>query len=94
MSDEMPTWAAAMESRLQAGQTAIHVVTMERLDRLQNSVASIRDDIAANYGTAGAVKRANDNTREELRLLGEVVTTMSQQIQRLQTDVRELKGDP
>lgn len=67
---------------------------MARMDRLQDAITAIRDDIAVNLGTADQVRRANDNTRDELRALSEVVTTMLRQIQRLQTDVRELKGDP
>jgi hypothetical protein len=30
-------------------------------------LSAIRDDIALNFGTADQVRRANDNTRDELR---------------------------
>lgn len=89
-----------MEARLQAefgllrsDVTLIRSDVMARMDRLQDSVTLIRDDIAVNYGSTSAVKLANDNTREELRALGDVVTAMHRQIQRLQTDVRELRGE-
>jgi hypothetical protein len=40
------------------------------------------------------VRRANDSTRDELPALGDAVNGMLRQIQRLQTDVRGLKGEP
>lgn len=67
---------------------------MARMDRVQNSVTAIRDDIAVNYGTVDHVRKANDNTREELRQLTALVSGMMRQIVRLQTDVRGLKGEP
>src|SRR3954447_24273613 len=35
---------------------------MERVERLENAVTLIRDDIAVNMGAVEAVERANDNT--------------------------------
>ena len=67
---------------------------MARMDRLQNGFMALRDDIGVNFGAAESVRRANDNTRDELRALGDVMGAMQRQIQRLQTDVRGLKGDP
>jgi hypothetical protein len=67
---------------------------MARMDRLQDSLSAIRDDIATNYGSADHVRRAHDNTREELRALADTQATMMRQIQRLQTDMRILKGEP
>jgi len=40
---------------------------MSRMDRLQDGLTAIRDDIAVNFGTAEHVRRANDSTRDELR---------------------------
>lgn len=94
IDDEMPAWAVAMEGRLQTSSTQLRAALMERMDRLQNSISLIRDDIAVNFGATDAVKRANDNTCEELRSLGDLVMGMNRQIQRLQTDIRELRGDP
>jgi len=66
---------------------------MARLDKHANQLNAIRDDIGVNFGTADAVRQANENTRDEVRSLGDVVTGMQRQIQRLQTQVRELRGD-
>ena len=83
-----------LESRMQASLGVLRADVMERIDRLQHVVTLIRDDVAVNFGASSAVKLANDNTREELRALGDVVSAMHRQIQRLQTDVRELRGEP
>jgi hypothetical protein len=65
---------------------------MARMDGLANNLTNIRDDIAVNHGTADSVRRANDNTRDELRNLGDVVMAMERQILRMKTDIEELKG--
>ncbi len=84
---------STMEGRLSAELGKVRAAVMERLDRVQNAVTLIRDDVATNFGTADHVRRANDNTREEVRALGELQATMMRQIQRLQSDVRALKGE-
>ncbi|WP_146101534.1 hypothetical protein [Rhodopila globiformis] len=78
--------------RLETGQTSLRVDLMARMDRREDMNTKIRDDIAVNFGTADAVRRANDNTREELRALSEVVSLMHRQISRLQTEVEQMKG--
>ncbi len=40
------------------------------------------------------VKRVRDNIREELRSLGDQVSAMFRKLQRLETRVREITGDP
>ena len=98
--DPLPAILAALErlearlTNLESGQTQLRVDLMGRMDRLQDSLTSIRDDIGVNMGRADRAHVAADNTRTELRALGEIVTTMGRQIQRLQTAVRELRGDP
>jgi chromosome segregation ATPase len=79
----------------------LRVDTMRRLDRLQNSVTAIRDDIAVNYASVDHARVVNDNTRDELRALNDTVSRMSKQVQRLQSniqdlqsEVQELKGEP
>jgi chromosome segregation ATPase len=67
---------------------------MERIDRVQDSVSAIRDEIAVNFGAVNQARRVNDNTRDELRGLNDVVARMMTLILRLQTDVAELKGKP
>jgi len=91
MSDD-PVLAAL--ARLEAGQISLRVDLMARMDRLADALTLIRDDIAVNMGAAEAMERANDNTRADLRTLGEQVSVMWKQIKRLQTDMREIKRDP
>ncbi len=67
---------------------------MERVDRLENAVTLIRDDIAVNMGAVDAVERANENTRADVRTLGEQVSVMWKQIKQLQSEMREVRGDP
>ena len=67
---------------------------MERVDRLGNAVTLIRDDIAVNMGAVDAVERANENTRADVRTLGEQVSVMWKQIKQLQSEMREVRGDP
>lgn len=83
---------AALE-RLENGQTELRVDMMARMDRLQDSLTAVRDDIAVNFGTADHVRRANDHTREEVQALAATQSAMLKQIQRLQADIRELKGE-
>jgi len=80
--------------RIEASQTSLRVDLMARIDRLENGLTDIRNDIVVNFGAVDAVKRANDNTREEMRLMGEQMTMMFRKIQRLETRVREITGDP
>jgi hypothetical protein len=88
--DELRALLAGIEDRLGARSAAI----MDRLDRLQDSLTGIRDDIAVNYGATDAARRANDNTREEMRSLAEVQMVMVRQINRMQAELRELRGEP
>jgi hypothetical protein len=77
---------------LEASLTSLRVDLMACMDRLEDINTKIRDDIAVNFGTVDAVRRANDNTRQELRALSEVVSLMHRQINRLQIEVAQLKG--
>jgi hypothetical protein len=74
MSDQPDNPILAALARLEAGQTAVgnavsvdltrtRVDLMARMDRLEDGLTAIRDDIAVNFGPADAVKRANDDTR-------------------------------
>jgi hypothetical protein len=92
MSDDPMQAVLAALARLEAGQVQLRVDLMARLDRMQDTITAIRDDIAMNYGTAEHVRRANDNTRDELRALADTQMAMLRQIQRLRTDLDELKG--
>jgi len=74
--------------------TALRVAVIERIDRLQDQITAIRDDISVNIGAADTVRRANDNTRADLRTLNEQVNIMWRQIKTLEARVRDITGDP
>jgi chromosome segregation ATPase len=80
--------------RLARGQERLRVDLMARMERLENTVSGIRDDITVNMARADRAHAVADNTRDEVRLLGEQVNAMGRQIQRLQTDMRQIKGEP
>jgi peptidoglycan hydrolase CwlO-like protein len=82
------------QEKLERGHERLRIDVMERMDRLDNALTSIRDDITVNMGRADHAHEVADSTRREVRLLGEQVNAMVRQIQRLQTDVRHLKGEP
>jgi hypothetical protein len=46
-----------------------------------------------NFGATDHARRVHDATRDEVRSLSEIVSSMHRQIHRLQTDVRSLKGE-
>lgn len=89
-------------ARLEAGQTKLRVDFLDELGKtradvmgkiaeLKGEVSAIRDDIAVDLGSAEAAQRANDNTRAELRTLGEQVQVIWKQLKRAEADIRELK---
>jgi cellobiose-specific phosphotransferase system component IIB len=67
---------------------------MERLDRMQDALTEIRDDITVNITRAERAHDAADTTRADARLLGEQVSAMYRQLKRLEARVRDMKGDP
>ena len=89
--------AAALEAsrrEARAELAELRVAMMSRMDRMQDTVTEIRDDIGVAMGAADAMQRANDNTRELVRLQGEQMTIMFRQIKRLEEKVRGITGDP
>jgi chromosome segregation ATPase len=67
---------------------------MERLDRQQNSLTDIRADIAVNAASTDSVRRLNENSRDDLRALWDIVTQPRLKIDRLENRVRDVTGDP
>jgi hypothetical protein len=72
-------------------QLALRVEVMERADRLGDRLSAVGDDIAVNLAAADYARRVNDNTRDEVRDLFKIVSNMMRQIQRLQTEVNDLR---
>jgi peptidoglycan hydrolase CwlO-like protein len=67
---------------------------MNRVDRLENRITEIHNDIEVAMGSTEAAQRVNDNTRADLRTLGEQVSVMWKQIKRLESQVRDITGNP
>jgi hypothetical protein len=93
MSDDPMQTVLAALARLEAGQISLRVDLMARMDRLENRITAVQSDIAVNFGAADTVKRAHDNTREELRGYSEILMEMVRKVRILETRVREITGD-
>jgi uncharacterized coiled-coil DUF342 family protein len=78
--------------RIEAGQTKMRGDVMERIDRLEDAVTGIRNDLTVTFGAADSVRRAHNNTRDEMRDPGESVSALYRKLARLETQLRELKG--
>jgi hypothetical protein len=87
LADEMGSLRSDLVEELAKERVAL----MDRLGRLQDAITAIRDD-GVNMSRADRAHQVAD-TREELRSLGDLVNAMTRQINRLQTEVRQLKGD-
>ena len=81
-------------AKLEDGHTRLRVELMARMDRLQDSLTAVRDDIAVNMGAADAMQRANDNTRDMVRAQSEQLSALWRQLKALEARVREITGDP
>lgn len=74
--------------------TQLRVDVMARMDRLQDTVTGMRDDIAVNFVRADRAVDAAEANARQVEILGREISGMQRQIQRLQSDVRTLKGEP
>ena len=66
---------------------------MARMDRLQDTLNRVHEDITVNIGRADTVERKGDHTRDELRDLTKVVSTMQRQIHGLSGQLMQLQND-
>jgi hypothetical protein len=80
--------------RLEVGQTKMRADVMERIDRLQDAVTAIRDDISVDMGAVDMARMVNDNTREDVKQMREQLSVMWKQLKKAEADIRELKGGP
>lgn len=94
MSDNPPDRILAKLDALEAGQTQFRVELMGRMNRLGDDIGSICDDIGVNMGRADRAIEAADHPREELRALGREIAAMWRKMNRLEGDVRDLRGTP
>lgn len=72
---------------------ALRVAVMGRIDRLQDTVTGMRDDIHASYGRSDRAYDATTGVARQVEAMGREISAMERQIQRLQADVRTLKGE-
>jgi len=61
---------------------------MARIDRLQDKVTALQDDVTVLFGAVGHAERKEENTGEELRSLTTLVCAMKRQIQHLPNGTR------
>ncbi len=80
--------------QLRAEMGRVCADVMGRIDRLQDKTTTMRDEDAVNFGAAERAERIALNTREEVRAMGEQISAMVRQIRRLQSDIREIRGEP
>jgi len=81
-------------ARLEAAQTSLRVDLMARLDRVQDSVTAVRDDVGVNLAQSERAHEAIADTRAEVRSLGQQVAVAFRRIRQLEERVREITGDP
>ena len=79
--------------QLRVDLTELRVDFMARRDRQQDALSTIRDDFAVNFGRADQATDCVKGLRAEFDHLTSEVAAMERQIQRLQSEVRQLRGD-
>lgn len=94
MSDSLLDRIPAKLDVLEAGQKQLRIDLMARMERLGDEIGRIRDDIGVNMGRAERAIEAADHTRDELRSLGSEIAAMWRKVNRLEGDVRDLRGAP
>jgi chromosome segregation ATPase len=83
-----------IRSALLAELAQTRAALMARMDRLQNELTLRTEDTVVNMGAAERAERIAKAAVDEVRTIGDMVTAMARQIQRLQTEVRQLRGEP
>jgi predicted nucleic acid-binding Zn-ribbon protein len=78
---------------LERHQTNLRVAVMDRMDRLEDKLTAIRDDISVNLGAITHDREALESTRRDMRGLRERVDLMWRQIKRLEQQVRGITGE-
>jgi predicted nucleic acid-binding Zn-ribbon protein len=78
-------------ARMQDEQTRLRVDMVDQLEKMENKLTLIREDIAVNMGRADGAHRAADNTRDELRALNEQVQSMERRQRMLSARMDQLE---
>jgi peptidoglycan hydrolase CwlO-like protein len=91
----LDTKVGALEGRMTTMEgkiTTLRVDLMARLDRHEDALSAIRDDIAVSMGRADRAQDAAENTREELRALGDQVNAMYRKMKHTEARIDKLEG--
>ena len=72
--------------------TQLRTVLMGKFEEMQNELAAIRDDLTVSANAAMRAVKRTDGDRDDMRDLNQLVNSMLVSLQRLRTDVDELKG--
>jgi cell division FtsZ-interacting protein ZapD len=78
-------------SRVLDEQTRVRTDLMARMDRHEIKLDAIHDDFGVNMGAVEAVRRSNQNTREQVNTLSEMVASLHREL-RTRVDDLEAKG--
>ena len=81
----------ARQTQLEASLVTVRTDVMDRTDRLQDTVKSMRDDVIVNFSRADRVSLIAGSASSEVRALGLEVSAMETQILRLRGDVDEIR---
>ena len=81
----------ARQTQLEISLIAVRTDVMGRMDRLQDTVKSMRDDIIVNFGRADRVSLVAASASSEVRALGVEVSAMETQTLRLRGDLDEMR---
>ncbi len=81
-------------TELRAEVLSLRVETMARMDRLQNSMSTLRDDLRVTQASSETVLTHAVTTRADLRSLTELVFAMQRKINALDASLREVRGEP
>jgi CCR4-NOT transcriptional regulation complex NOT5 subunit len=76
---------------LEQGMTRLRVDVMDRIDRLQDTLQSVRNDVVVNYANTERVERNVRNGEEQTRLLADQVNLMFKRILGIDERVRTLE---
>ena len=75
-----------------ADMLSMRAELMGRMDRLQDAVTAQQSDIAVNFGASDAVRRATENTREEVRGHYELLMILVRRVRVLERRLNDLAG--
>ena len=78
--------------RLEASVGSLRANLMDRLDRQQETLSGVREDIIVSIGRAAHAETVAKNVREELEDAAKETTTLYRMVKRLETRVERLEG--